>query len=179
MRKRRPLAPSDPRAPSGMAHRTFERTQGCWNCVNFRQGEPAVAFWSRKRAGDLQTAHGLALLKEKGEKDPVIVGMRQMINTIDQGVAAGLLGLCGVGASETDLVQNTYLCDRWTAQAGASVARAGEGLDELPEEVRHEVDSAVPAHGPTQESTPPQSTEDLPQVDICSIAPTTKDTEEN
>jgi hypothetical protein len=125
---------------TNLPDRTFERTQGCWNCVSGSR-DIAKSWWSAKRQKDLEAALAIALQSPMGEKDPKVTGMRDMIDRVDRGVASGGLVKC-VGGGMTarnepvgDLVVHNYLCVKWSGKTGASVARAGEAPDLLPEEL--------------------------------------------
>lgn len=128
----------DPR--TGLVGRTFERTQGCWNCRHFSV-ERARDIWKDKRQQDLAVAARLALESPMGEDEPKVVNIRRMIDAVDVGLATYNLGTCdgtGVDANDNpvgDLVKVNYLCRKWSAAQGASVARGGEAPDLLPMEL--------------------------------------------
>jgi len=126
--------------------RVFERTQGCWNCVHGSRDE-AKKFWSDRRQQDLAAAMRIAMNSRHGENDIKVKNIRHMVDTVDHGVACGAMVRC-TGRGETadgkpvgDLVANTYLCHRWSAAVGASIARAGQKADELPEEIMDKIDN--------------------------------------
>ncbi len=125
---------------TGLSNRTFERTQGCWNCAHYRP-ETAKEWWKTKRQQDLQAALSVALESPMKEGDPQVVNTRRMVDAIDVGLATGNLGMCigkGVDAQDNpvgDLVKSNYLCRKWTGAEGASVARAGQAADPLPMEL--------------------------------------------
>ena len=125
--------------------RTFERTQGCWNCSNSCS---ATDFWTKKRQDDLAIAVRLANESPLGENDPKVKNIRHMIDTVDHSVAAGALMRCTKGRQPNgdpvgDLVAHNYLCDRWSAAQGASMARAGQAADKLPEELAEDLDGKM------------------------------------
>ncbi len=127
--------------------RTFTRTQGCWNC---KHSSSANVFWSERRQQDLQTALGLAQQEGDGEENIKVYNIRKMVDRVDHLVAAGQLKRCTTGRQANgdpvgDLVQHSYLCDRWDAAQGASMARDVGKTDMLPEELVEKVD----AHKPT------------------------------
>jgi hypothetical protein len=125
---------------TGLSGRTFERTQGCWNCVH-ADHELAKTWWLDRRQKDLEAGVGLALESPQGEKDPKVVQIRRSVYLIDEAMHQGGLTKCkgpGLDANDNpvgDLVKTTYLCRNWSAAQGASVARAGEAPDILPPEL--------------------------------------------
>lgn len=131
--------------------RVFERTQGCWNCIH---KVSAAKFWTERRQADLAKALNIAMNSKLGEQHPKVQNIKQMVNTIDHQVAAGLLIRCGQGLVTIgrtangepvgDLVTANYLCDRWTGAQGASIARAGQAPDALPEELADKIGNALP-----------------------------------
>ncbi len=59
---------------------------------------------------------------------------------IDEKVHTKQIGCCSHGRLANgdpvgEFVFSTFLCDRWTAAQGASIAREGEKADKLPEEL--------------------------------------------
>jgi hypothetical protein len=131
---------SKPDPKTGLVGRTFERTQGCWNCIHGNH-EKARTLWSARRQVDLEEAAKVTLQSPMGEGDPTVVKIRRMVDEIDKGVARRILVACtggGVNAQGDpvgDLVKSTYLCRKWSGAQGASVARAGEAPDPLPMEL--------------------------------------------
>lgn len=122
----------------------IERKQGCWNCKYWDNQEKARAVWNHKRLGNLTEAQALVQLhSDQGESHPRVVSIRRMVDNVDRAVAAGLLGVCSSGKSNSDLVHNGYLCPSWTGRLGASVAIAGEGADKLPEELKADQEDAL------------------------------------
>ena len=123
-----------------LPERTFERTQGCWNCTGWSR-DLAKSWWSDKRQKDLEAALALSLESPLGEKDPKVADLRRMIDKVDHGVASGALGKCvGHGVATNgdpvgDLVVHNYLCSKWNGAQGASAARGGEAPDPLPAEL--------------------------------------------
>lgn len=125
--------------------RTFERTQGCWNCAN---GSPAAEFWTEQRQHNLTIALGIANESALGENDQRVRNIRHMVDTADHAVAARAVVRCTKGRQPNgdpvgDLVAHSYLCDRWVAAEGASMARAGAAPDKLPEELVEELDGKM------------------------------------
>jgi hypothetical protein len=125
---------------TGLNGRTFERTQGCWNCVHGNY-ERAKEKWMQKRHQDLARATGIATSSPLGEQEPRVVNIRRLVDQIDHGIFSGSLTTCtgpGVDANENpvgDFVKNNYLCHKWTGAVGASVAREGQKTDPLPMEL--------------------------------------------
>ncbi len=122
--------------------RTFERGQGCWNCVN---GSHATEFWTERRK---QSLVRLKVLIESGKTKNIdrlaADNLAKMIDTTDHSVAAHALLRCtkGVTANDEpvgDLVAHNYLCSKWSGMQGASLAREGK-LDDLPEELADKLD---------------------------------------
>jgi hypothetical protein len=121
---------------------TVERTQGCWNCKSFSL-EGGQKLWKIKRQNDLATAARLAVEDAEGEDSVRVTNIRKMVNTIDHGIALNMIGTCMIGASEADLVVNSYLCDKWNGAQGASVARAGARPDKLPGELMEDMQNGI------------------------------------
>lgn len=125
---------------TGLVGRRHERTQGCWNCIH-NSYDGAKDYWKDKRQQDLEVAAQKALASPQGENDPTVVNIRRMIDAIDTGLATHNLTRCtgkGVDAKDNpvgDFVKSNYLCRKWTAAQGASVARAGQKADDLPMEL--------------------------------------------
>ncbi len=125
---------------TGLSGRRFERTQGCWNCIHcdFKRGKE---YWLDKREKDLETAVTKATASPEGENDNAVVNIRRMVAAIDQGLAFGTLTKCfgpGVDANDNpvgDFVKSNYLCRKWSAATGASIAREGQKADDLPMEL--------------------------------------------
>lgn len=123
-----------------MKDRTVERAQGCWNCIH---AKPATEFWAQARQRDLAKAARIAVDSEQGENHVQVVNIRKMVDQVDHAVAQHNLIRCTTGKTAHgqpvgDLTPQNYLCDRWTARDGASLARQGGKLDKLPEELMAE-----------------------------------------
>lgn len=126
--------------------RIFSRGQGCWNC---KWMEKATAFWTDRRQADLRKALDIARTSPLGEQDPKVLNIRNMVDTCDHAVASGALVKCGSLTAKTahnepigDLVAHNYLCNSWSGATGASIAREGGKLDELPEELADKLDGS-------------------------------------
>lgn len=125
---------------TGLTGRTHVRTQGCWNCVH-GDFDKAKEMWKSKRQQDLATGTRIALDSPMGEDDPVVKNIRRMVDNVDHGLAAGVLTTCtGRGVDSNDnpvgtFVKSNYLCHKWSAKTGASVAREGQKADDLPVEL--------------------------------------------
>lgn len=129
-----------------MQDRTFERTQGCWNC---KHSSAATEFWSTRRLQELQRAKVIAEESPEGEDHVKVQNLRVMINKIDHLVAARMLIRCTTGrkadgSEVSDLIDNTYLCDRWSGAEGSSMARDVGKTDKLPEELVEDLDGKAP-----------------------------------
>lgn len=166
--------------------RTFERTQGCWNCTGLCDQATSLARWKATDRPDAEARIARAkLLVLTNPVDPLMIqrfrttqprdrctcgsGKRyeQCHRTGDEAAALvfkgiegiematahldrfeasiavgdkilGQMGLCNERTSEKyqSFVSDKFLCDRWTAKQGASVARAGQTADKLPEELK-------------------------------------------
>lgn len=119
--------------------RTFERTQGCWNCSNARS---ANEFWTDRRKGEVAK---LKMMMETMPTADETDAQARKIDTIDHSVAARALVHCKVGRTAKgdpvgDMVAHNYLCEKWSAAEGASLARAGQKADDLPEELADKLD---------------------------------------
>lgn len=122
--------------------RVFERTQGCWNCKHSSSG---VAFWTDRRQHNLKAALEIAQSSPLGEKHQKVINIKAMVDTLDHQVAAHNLLRCTTGRTADGkpvggLVAHNYLCDRWNAAEGASLARGGQKADKLPEELAADLD---------------------------------------
>jgi hypothetical protein len=136
--------------------RVLSRGQGCWNCTGWDR-EKAKPLWEQKRQVDLQTALNIALELPDGEpktaeeaKTPQAMrcfNIKKMVDSLDHLVASGHVGCCTRGGRTADgnpvgdFVVHSFLCDRWNALAGASLAREGGKLDDLPEEARDKMNN--------------------------------------
>lgn len=130
--------------------RVFTRTQGCWNCKHYSS---ANKLWSIRRQADLQTALGIAHESPNGEEDQKVINIKAMVDRTDHLVASRQVGICTnpsrpVDANNNeitaDLFQHTFLCSKWDAAQGASMAREGARADDLPEELVDKVDGHKP-----------------------------------
>lgn len=122
--------------------RTFERTQGCWNC---KHSSPAKGYWQQKRQQDLKRALDISLASPRGEQDPKVETLREWVDRIDNLVAVKQLVRCTTGRQPNgdelpDLVQHSYLCDKWSGASGSSLARDIGKTDLLPDELVDRVD---------------------------------------
>lgn len=129
---------ADPRLPLAPGQPIVERTMGCYNCTH-SSTEAAKKFWEIRRLSDLEVAKQQAAADPMGERAPQVMRLKHMINETDKAVAAGLLCRCRVEGSPADLISLGFLCDKWTAAQGASVARDGAPVDKLPGELMEEV----------------------------------------
>lgn len=136
--------------------RVLSRGQGCWNCKSWDR-EKAKPLWEQKRQVDLKTALDIALDLPGGEpktaedcKTPQALrcfNIKKMVDSLDHLVASGHVGCCTGGGRTAngeevgDFVVHAFLCDRWSSLAGASLAREGGKLDDLPEEAAEKLNS--------------------------------------
>lgn len=119
--------------------RIVSRGQGCWNCIH---GNSANEFWTERRKSELVQ---LKILTDENPNSETRQRLAHKIDVIDHSVAAGALKHCTKGVTAAgepvgDLVAHNYLCSKWSGQQGASLAREGGKLDELPEELIDKVD---------------------------------------
>lgn len=125
---------SKPRPNKFTQERTVVRTQGCWSCKWFDNGQIARDLWEKSlRPRDLKVLAdrlGCTTLTIP-EGTPAL---RQM-DRMNVEIQTGTTGVCMKGSPGTDLVQHRYLCGNWTGRDGASVARAGAKPDDLPDEL--------------------------------------------
>jgi hypothetical protein len=135
-----------PKLPGVQAERLAIRTQGCWNCKNWRPEGAANLWWDHARGDLLANATRIALDSPMGEKHPRVLAVRHMVPLIDEQAHLGKIGCCSVGKQPNgdpvgDFVFSTYLCGQWSGAEGASVAREGEKADALPEELMERMNS--------------------------------------
>lgn len=130
------------------ADRTFERTQGCWNCKHAVSGKER---WNELRLRDLKKAANLVkMFPKQGENHPKVLNIRKMVDLFDHAVAMREAihctgdGVTAAGQPVGDLVAANYLCHKWSAAQGASIARAGQKADDLPEELLEKIDGGKP-----------------------------------
>lgn len=60
----------------------------------------------------------------------------RIMDNLDGAIAKGIYMLCKNKLSGHQYVNHRFLCDKWSAAVGASVARAGQAPDKLPEELK-------------------------------------------
>lgn len=119
------------------------RAQGCWNCIHGGEAgfERAAKLWWDKARGDtLARGVQIATSSPLGEQDERVKNVRAMVPQMDVNVERKQWVTCSTGKDPSgnpvaDFVHHTYLCSKWTGAVGASVAREGEKLDKLPEEL--------------------------------------------
>jgi hypothetical protein len=120
--------------------RIAERTQGCWNCIHGDAEKANKLWWDEARAKQLHRAVVIANGSHQGEKDPRVIRIRGQVPLLDAKFTENAFVTCerGVkpdGSAVDTFVFNNYLCSQWTGRQGASVARAGQAADKLPEEL--------------------------------------------
>lgn len=132
------------------SERVLSRNSGCWNCIHMRD---ATEFWFGdkskgtlgQRQVNLNRAVSLAVGHPLGENHPKVVNIKRMVQLTDEAVARKAMVRCAGGGrnaqgEQSDLYANSFMCERWTGAAGASVARGGERINDLPEEMREKID---------------------------------------
>ena len=118
--------------------RVLTRNAGCWNCT-FRRD--ATEFWFGdktkgtfgRRGENLNKATTIAVMSPQGENHPKVVNIKRMVMLCDAAVEAGTMVRCGGGYDKSELVANTFMCERYVGATGASVAREGERINDLAE----------------------------------------------
>lgn len=123
----------------GLPGRTFERVQGCWNCVHFDTGERSRNYWFQK-AKPRDEGHAKAYEFEGKLEAAKMV--RKTIAEAEKAVLSGKAGMCAKGQAKSEYVMDAYLCNNWSGRTGASVAREGGAPDLLPDELKDVVDGS-------------------------------------
>lgn len=100
----------------------------------------AKKLWSVERLASLSTALEMSKLHAEGENHPRIVGMRRMIDGLDNAISRGIQGVCLKGSSESTFVADGYLCDKWNGRQGSSLAQGSGASDALPDELKDKID---------------------------------------
>lgn len=136
-----------PKLPGVGIERIAIRTQGCWNCKNWRAEKAKDLWWDHARGDLLAGATKIAVASPLGEKHPRVLAVRHMVPLMDEKAHTGELGCCSVGKLPNgdpvgDFVFSTYLCGQWSGAEGASVAREGEKADKLPEELMEDLNGS-------------------------------------
>jgi hypothetical protein len=131
--------------PGVGADRIVERSQGCWNCIHWDADKAIDLWWKSARAATLANGAGIATTSPYGEQDERVKAIRRNVPLTDLAIERREWGSCSRGVKADgqpvgDFVASTFLCDRWTAQAGASVARESAVPDKLPEELMERFD---------------------------------------
>lgn len=121
-------------------NRTIIRSKGCWNCIHWDNDEMAKKLWSTERLSALSTALEMSKLHIEGENHPRIVGMRRMIDGLDNAISRGIQGVCLKGVSDSTFVADGYLCNKWDGRQGSSLAQGDGASDTLPEELKDKID---------------------------------------
>lgn len=134
----------DPRKPQPIPGRTFERTQGCWNCIHFDAGDKAKKYFSACKDRDMLIAARFAAEHPLGVRAPKVLQIAKTIDEAEAAIATGTFGICTGGGVTSDFVHNAHLCNKWTGAVGASVARAGGKADDLPDEMKDKLGDHVP-----------------------------------
>ena len=115
------------------------RTQGCWNCKHFVTGDKVKSYFLDTSTRDLVKTAERAKRSPLGAKDPAVMEIRanfaKVAAMLDEEIPR--IGLCGEN-KQPGMIMHAYLCDHWSGAQGASIARAGEKADALPEELMEE-----------------------------------------
>lgn len=135
--------------------RIIERKQGCWNCVHFDRDKAKKLWWDEARGHMLHKAVEIAVSSPKGENDQRVKNIRVMVPGIDKAIEDGTYGVCRIDKGTSlatapadqkgNFVADAFLCPKWTAAQGASIARAGAAPDMLPDELQDRFDTDRPA----------------------------------
>ena len=137
------------------SERVITRNAGCWNCLFMRE---ASTFWFGdkdkgtlgRREENLQAAVVLAIESPLGENHPKVLRLRRMVEFCDNAVRSRVMIRCGGGGVDAkgdpvgELVANSFMCRKYVASTGASLAREGQRINNLPEEVREKLDGPDP-----------------------------------
>lgn len=102
-------------------------------------------WWDEGRAKLLARAVEIATSSPLGEEDQRVLNLRSTVPQLDYGMENRQWVSCRVGKTATgepvgDFVNQAFLCGEWQGRAGASVARAGQAPDKLPEELQERLD---------------------------------------
>lgn len=106
----------------------------------------------RKQGVDQDTAIEAAT-REALNQDPRFA----IIQKVEDDIASGALGICtapggpapnAAGEVPGDFIYSAFLCSKWTARSGASVARGTDKADLLPDELRDRIDGDLPKAKP-------------------------------
>ncbi len=115
--------------------RVVERSQGCWNCRHRETGESVERRWSEHKAVLLAKLRGSGLFT------------RASISLGRCAVPGGPVGQDKDTGAETNIpdvfIHMKYLCRKWSAASGASLARGTDKADLLPAELRERIDGAT------------------------------------
>lgn len=137
--------------PAGMLPgRTFERTQGCWNCIHFVTGREAQKYWLYTcRPKDEATAKSY----EAAGVPQAAMEMRELMKAASAAIKGNGMGMCRANKAPSDFVVHNYLCeDGWTGAAGASLAREGAKPDMTPGEMKEIVDGSSDQEAAVEEA---------------------------
>lgn len=135
--------------------RVITRNAGCWNCIFMRD---ASEFWFGdktkgtlgRRDENLNRAVAIAVDSPLGENHPKVLNIRRMVEFCDSGVRAKAMircagsGVNGKNEPVGELVANSFMCRKYVAATGASLAREGQRINDLPEEIREKIDGPDP-----------------------------------
>lgn len=131
------------------SERVITRNAGCWNCT-FRRDANEFWFGDKtkgtfgRRGENLNKALTIAMESPMGENHPKVVNIRRMVEFVDPQIKMGMMVRCGGGYDKSELIANTFMCERYVGATGASVAREGERINDLAEEIRDKIDGPDP-----------------------------------
>lgn len=130
--------------------RTFEKTQGCWNCIHYVTGKKAIDFFNGTcKPRDKAAMESYIAVGQHQAADE----MKQLLKLAGKAIKTGGLGMCGIGKPKTDFVAHNFLCeDGWTGAQGASMAREGAKPDLTPGELKDIVDGSGDAESAVEEA---------------------------
>ena len=126
--------------------RTFERGRGCWNCLSYENGSLCRQHWGTHKLRMLYSISLSAPLTRLGDMEKAqpsnVDARQQQVDQMDKAIGLGVIGMCmrgsrpmTLGGPEGDFVEHRFLCDRWDAKQGASLATSGKLLDKLSDEL--------------------------------------------
>lgn len=120
--------------------RSFARSSGCYNCKHWDNDEKARKHWQMCKQRDLNLAKSIELTDPRGASAPKVMQIRKNVSDANFAMNTGKFGICLRGKAGADFCQHNFLCDGWDGRDGASVAREGGKLDQLPGELKAKVD---------------------------------------
>lgn len=113
-----------------LTSRTYERRQGCWNCIHGDAGDDYL-----KRVDDLE-ARNVARLSGRGLSYKVALrgaALERMVMRKKRGFAVLCTADSDITGVEGDFVLCKHICTHWSGKQG--VHTPGSGVDKLVEEL--------------------------------------------